>query len=48
MKMQWIREQGIPEELEQDFREEAVRVNGVIMASVFLFSIAVEIFNETV
>lgn len=48
MKMQWIREQGIPEKLEQDFREEAVRVNGVIMTSVFLFSIAVEIFNETV
>ena len=45
MKMQWIREQGIPEKLEQDFREEAVRVNGVIMTSVFLFSIAVEIFN---
>ena len=40
-----MKEQYIPARLEQDFLEEAVRVNGVVMTAVSFFAVAVEFFN---
>ncbi len=45
MEAEQMREQYIPARLEQDFVEEAVRINGLVMTAVSLFAIAVEIFN---
>lgn len=45
MELEQMKEQYIPARLEQDFLEEAVRVNGVVMTAVSFFAVAVEFFN---
>ena len=45
MELEQMKEQYIPARLEQDFLEEAVRVNGVVMTAVSFFAVAAEFFN---